>query len=131
MIYSEFPDAEYRDRYQRLAAQGAERGIDAFVFTDEENLRYFAGGPLTDAFVFRTDYMAVLIPTDTDKPPSRPTGARCCRRHVGVHRRHILVPVRRPGRDRPDRSCGAGPGVPGRYALRHNARRAAGRPRLS
>lgn len=69
MIYSEFPEAEYRHRYQRLVAQGVEQGIDAFVFTDEENLRYFAGGPLTDAFVFRTDYMAVIIPTDTDKPP--------------------------------------------------------------
>jgi len=69
MIYSEFPEAEYGHRYQRLVAQGAGRGIDAFVFTDEENLRYFAGGPLTDAFEFRNDYMAVVIPTDTDKAP--------------------------------------------------------------
>ena len=69
MTYADFPESEYRDRYQRLVAQGAEQGIDAFVFTDEENLRYFAGGPLTDAFAFRSDYMAVIFPTDTDKPP--------------------------------------------------------------
>jgi Xaa-Pro aminopeptidase len=69
MIYSEFPEQEYHDRYQKLVKQGTANKIDAFVFTDEENLRYFAGGPLTDAFVFRDDYIAVIIPTDTSKPP--------------------------------------------------------------
>ena len=67
--FAEFPASEYHDRYERLVTQGVKHGIDAFVFTDEENLRYFAGGPLSDAFVFRTDYMAVIIPTDTNKPP--------------------------------------------------------------
>jgi len=69
MIYAEFPEAEYRNRYERLVAHGAEHGIDAFLFTDEMNLRYFAGGPLTDAFEFQGDYMAVVIPTDTDRAP--------------------------------------------------------------
>ena len=69
MIYSEFPEHEYRNRYQRLVTQGAANKIDAFVFTDEENLRYFAGGPLTDAFVFRDDYIAAIIPTDISKSP--------------------------------------------------------------
>jgi Xaa-Pro dipeptidase len=67
--YSEFPESEYRDRYKRLVEQGIKQGIDGFVFTVEENLRYFAGGPLSDAFVLHTDYMAVIIPTDMDKPP--------------------------------------------------------------
>lgn len=68
-IYPEFAPAEYRDRYERLLAAGRRRGIDAFVFTDEQNLRYFAGGPLTDAFVFRNDYMAAVIPTDPAREP--------------------------------------------------------------
>lgn len=69
-IFSEFPEQEFHARYEMLVAAGAARGVDAFVFTDEHNLRYFAGGPLTDAFLFRTDYMAVVIPTDTAKEPA-------------------------------------------------------------
>jgi len=69
IVFSEFPKAEYLRRYEQLVAQGVKHGIDAFLFTDEENLRYFAGGPLSDAFIFRDDYMVVIIPTDTDKAP--------------------------------------------------------------
>lgn len=69
MLFPDFPGSEYRKRYERLIAEGLNNGIDAFIFTDEENLRYFAGGPLTDAYGFRPDYMAVIIPTDTDKSP--------------------------------------------------------------
>ena len=69
MQFAEFPEAEYRDRYERLTAEGRRKGIDAFVFTDEFNLRYFAGGPLTDAFTLRYDYIAVVIPTDAVRKP--------------------------------------------------------------
>lgn len=69
MQFAEFPESEYRDRYQRLITAGRQSGIDAFVFTDEYNLRYFAGGPLTDAFIFRDDYIGLVIPTDPDQEP--------------------------------------------------------------
>ena len=69
MLFSEFPLPEYHQRYERLIAYGKDQNIDAFIFTDEENLRYFAGGPLTDAFLFRPDYMAVIIPTNREKAP--------------------------------------------------------------
>ena len=69
MLFSEFPLPEYLHRYERLIAYGKDQNIDAFIFTDEENLRYFAGGPLTDAFLFRPDSMAVIITTAREKPP--------------------------------------------------------------
>ena len=70
MTYLEFPKEEYLSRYRRLIKAGRGHGIDAFLFTDEQNLRYFAGGPLTDAFIFRPDYMAAVIPTDEAMPPA-------------------------------------------------------------
>jgi len=69
MAFPEFPLSEYMRRYEQLVARGREQKIDAFIFTDEENLRYFAGGPLTGSFGFRSDYISAIIPTDREKPP--------------------------------------------------------------
>lgn len=75
LVFPDFPGSEYQERYDRLVAEGLRNGVDAFIFTDEENLRYFAGGPLTDAYGFRPDYIAVIIPVNTDTSPRFVLGA--------------------------------------------------------
>ncbi len=68
-VYSEFPESEYVDRYRRLLALAAKENIEAFIFTDELNLRYFAGGPLTDIWVCRNDFVVLILPVDPSKEP--------------------------------------------------------------
>ncbi len=68
-VYSEFPEHEYADRYRRLLSLAAEKDIEAFIFTDELNLRYFAGGPLTDIWVCRNDFVVLILPVDSSKEP--------------------------------------------------------------
>ena len=69
-LFSEFPDSEYHARYERLIAGGKRRGIDGFVFTDEFNIRYLAGGPLSDAFILRNDFLCLIVPTDSSLNPA-------------------------------------------------------------
>ena len=67
--YSEFPESEYENRYRRLISLAAKDDIEAFIFTDEINLRYFAGGPLTDIWVCRNDFVVLILPVDPSKAP--------------------------------------------------------------
>jgi Xaa-Pro aminopeptidase len=69
-IYSEFPESEYADRHRRLLSLAAKEDIEAFIFTDELNLRYFAGGPLTDIWVCRNDFVVLILPVDPSREPS-------------------------------------------------------------
>ncbi len=68
--YSEFPISEYERRYKDLVVSGRNDNIDAFVFTDEINIRYFAGGPLTDIWVCRNDFIVLIVSTDISKEPT-------------------------------------------------------------
>lgn len=62
--YSEFPQEEYRRRVEKAMAAMGERGIDAMLLTTEENLRYFAGGPLTELFQDKFNDFFLLLPAD-------------------------------------------------------------------
>lgn len=67
---SEFPQSEYEKRYRNLIRLGKKDNIGAFIFTDEINIRYFAGGPLTDIWSCRNDFIILIIPTDLNKEPT-------------------------------------------------------------
>jgi len=69
MTYCEFPEGEYLRRYEHLTAEGRRSNIKAFIFSDELNIRYFAGGPLTDIWVCRNDFVILIIPTDPKQQP--------------------------------------------------------------
>jgi Xaa-Pro aminopeptidase len=69
VTYSEFPESEYTARYRRLMSLASKESIEAFIFTDELNLRYFAGGPLTDIWVCRNDFVVLILPVDPAKEP--------------------------------------------------------------
>jgi Xaa-Pro dipeptidase len=68
-VYSEFPDGEYERRYRALISAAKARDVEAFLFTDELNVRYFAGGPLTDIWVCRNDFVLLILPTDPSREP--------------------------------------------------------------
>lgn len=63
-IYSEFPLSEYVSRVARARREMNKLQIDALLLTAKENLRYFAGGPLTELFVDSYNTFFLLLPAD-------------------------------------------------------------------
>ncbi|MBI2437383.1 MAG: aminopeptidase P family protein [Lentisphaerae bacterium] len=63
-LYSEFPLAEYQRRVERARAEMAKLRIDALLLTARENLRYFAGGPLTELFIDTYNTFFLLLSAD-------------------------------------------------------------------
>lgn len=63
-LYAEFPLSEYAARVERARAEMARRGLDALLLTARENLRYFAGGPLTELFIDAYNTFFLLLPAD-------------------------------------------------------------------
>lgn len=62
--YSEFPRQEYRARVERAMTAMADGGMDAMLLTTPENIRYFAGGPLTELFQDKFNDFFLLLPAD-------------------------------------------------------------------
>ena len=65
--FAEFPRSEYEDRVSRAQTAMQERGIDALLLTGKENLRYFAGGPLTELTIDCYNTFFLLLPADPSK----------------------------------------------------------------
>jgi Xaa-Pro aminopeptidase len=67
--WAEFEPEEYELRYARLAALMKIEGIDAALFTQEENVRYFSGY-LTVLWISRFRPFVALLPADTTRSSS-------------------------------------------------------------
>jgi Xaa-Pro aminopeptidase len=68
--YSEFPVAEYRNRVTQARQQMRSQKIDALLLTSEINLRYFAGGPLTELFLDRYNTFFCILPAAASSEPA-------------------------------------------------------------
>jgi len=62
--YAEFSQQEYRRRVEQAMTAMSEAGIDAMLLTTEENIRYFAGGPLTELFQDKYNDFFLVLPAD-------------------------------------------------------------------
>ncbi|MFH0962882.1 MAG: M24 family metallopeptidase, partial [Planctomycetota bacterium] len=63
-VHAEFSVAEYERRVKKAMRLMVERGMDALLLTTEENIRYFAGGPLTELFQDKFNDFFLLLPAD-------------------------------------------------------------------
>lgn len=63
-LYAEFPPSEYATRVERARQEMNKLQIDALLLTAKENLRYFAGGPLTELFIDTYNTFFLLLPAD-------------------------------------------------------------------
>ena len=63
-VFSEFSLQEYETRATKAMKLMADQGIDAMLLTSEENIRYFAGGPLTELFQDKFNDFFLLLPAD-------------------------------------------------------------------
>jgi len=67
--FAEFSCSEYADRFLRAQAAMQKRGIDAMLLTGKENIRYFAGGPLTELTIDYYNAFFLLLPADPSASP--------------------------------------------------------------
>jgi Xaa-Pro aminopeptidase len=67
--YPDFPQAEYESRWRRLRSRMAAGGIDAAIFTTEQNIRYVTGFK-TVMFQVKMRPMIAVLPTRADQPPA-------------------------------------------------------------
>ncbi|MBM4430720.1 MAG: hypothetical protein FJ026_10295, partial [Chloroflexi bacterium] len=68
--FSEFPKEEYLARYEKAVALMDKAGIDGLLVTQPLNIRYFAGGPLTQLFDDIFNFFFLLLPKDQAKGPA-------------------------------------------------------------
>jgi len=68
-LFAEFPIDEYEARVSKARKLMAENGLDALLLTQEENIRYFAGGPLSDIYKVYHCNLFVLLPAAADAEP--------------------------------------------------------------
>ncbi len=67
--FPEFPDSEYEQRVSRARRLMDEHGLDAILLTQKDNIRYFAGGPLTDIFKDPCNLFFVIVPAAREQEP--------------------------------------------------------------
>ena len=68
--FSEFPREEYARRYDKAVALMDELGMDGILVTQPLNIRYFAGGPLTQLFEDIYNFFFLILPKDQRKGPA-------------------------------------------------------------
>ena len=68
--FSEFPRKEYVARYEKAAALMEEAGLDGLLVTQPLNIRYFAGGPLTQLFDDIFNFFCLVLPKDQTTGPA-------------------------------------------------------------
>jgi Xaa-Pro aminopeptidase len=67
--FSEFPREEFIARYHRALQLMGYAGLDGMVITSPTNIRFFAGGPLTDLFMDTYNIFFLILPgSDTQEP---------------------------------------------------------------
>ena len=62
--FPEFSESEYLERVRRVQAEMLARGMDALLLTGKENLRYFAGAPLTELTLDNFNTFFLVLPAD-------------------------------------------------------------------
>lgn len=70
MMYSEFSEQEYQRRRKEASRMMEEKRIDGLLMTVEKNIRYFAGGPLTELFEDTFNYFFLVLPRDPAAEPA-------------------------------------------------------------
>lgn len=68
--FSEFPRQEYVARYEKAVRQMEEAGLDGLIVTQPLNIRYFAGGPLTQLFDDMYNFFCLILPRDQARGPA-------------------------------------------------------------
>lgn len=70
MMYSEFSKQEYQRRREEASRIMKEHEIDGLLITTAVNIRYFAGGPLTELFEDTFNYFFLILPQDLNVEPA-------------------------------------------------------------
>lgn len=70
MIYSEFSHQEYQRRRTQASKIMQERRVNGLLITTTKNIRYFAGGPLTELFDDTFNYFFLILPQDLSTEPA-------------------------------------------------------------
>ncbi len=68
--FGEFPISEYEDRARRARELMNQHNLDAILLTQQSNIRYFAGGPLSDLYQDANNTFFVLFPAAKDTEPT-------------------------------------------------------------
>lgn len=68
--FSEFSSEEYQTRYHKALELMAKAGLDGLVVNSPTNIRYFAGGPLTDLFIETFNIFFLIIPASESQEPA-------------------------------------------------------------
>ena len=72
--FSEFPPEEYQTRIKRLREKMERSDLKGIIITDEKNIRYFAGGPITDLYEDHFSPFFLVIPLEASPVMVMPPG---------------------------------------------------------
>jgi len=62
--FNEFPLGEYQTRIKRLREEMEKSNLRGIIVTDSKNIRYFAGGPVTELYEDHFNTFFLIVPLD-------------------------------------------------------------------